>query len=510
MERSTIHVLAKRGKSIRQIAAELGRSPTTISRVLQEPVDRQPAKRYRRSKVDPYRPQIERWVAEGLTAERMLELARADPEQPYAGGQSVFRGYVRRVRLEQQQHQAASAVPLRFEGLPGEYLQVDWGEIRQFPFTQQAPATRYFLACRLKYSRWTWVCFTADMRQETLFRGLVDCFVTLGWVPWVLVFDNMKTVTSGRDGAGQPVWTPALLQLAGEFGFHPQACARGAGNQKGSVESLVKWVKGNLLPGRVFADDADLAAQTAGWLAQANARPSAATGEAPLTRLPAEAAAGGPLPPTAHDYGLLASGLVSAEALVAVAGNRYSVPVAHVGAPVTVRLHRERVRLWRDAACLADHPRAPDGARRRVVDPAHFAPLFPHKRRGQAMLYREVLLGLGGRAPAFVSELSRRQRGRLREELLAVYALYEQYGAAEVLAAMARADDAGTYSADALALLLATPRAVAPAPPPLPRADLPPQAEVDRLLSVYEAWVHVDVALPDGRAGQVYMEEVTR
>src|ERR687894_519481 len=76
MERSTIHVLAKRGKSIRQIAAELGRSPTTISRVLQEPVDRQPAKRYRRSKVDPYRPQIERWVGEGLTAERMLELAR--------------------------------------------------------------------------------------------------------------------------------------------------------------------------------------------------------------------------------------------------------------------------------------------------------------------------------------------------------------------------------------------------------------------------------------------------
>ncbi len=27
--------------------------------------------------------------------------------------------------------------------------------------------------------------------------------------------------------------------------------------------------------------------------------------------------------------------------------------------------------------------------------------------------------------------------------------------------------------------------------------DLPAQAEVDRLLSVYEAWVQVDVALPD-------------
>jgi hypothetical protein len=406
---------------------------------------------------------------------------------------------VRRIKQDQQQHQLAADVPLRFEGLPGEYLQVDWGEVRAFPFTQQPPVTRYFLACRLKYSRWSWVRFTADMRQESLFRGLVDCFVSLGWVPWVLVFDNMKTVTSGRDAAGQPVWTPALFQLAGECGFHPQACDPGAGNQKGSVESLVKWVKGNFLPGRTFADDADLAAQLAAWLATANTRPSAATGVPPAERLAAEAAQGGPLPLTAADYGLLTPGTVSAEALVAVAGNRYSVPVAHVGAPVLVRLHRERVCIWRDAACLADHPRAPDGAQRRVIDPAHFAPLFPAKRRAQAMLYREVLLGLGGAAPTFLTALSHRQRARLQAEVRAVYALYEQHGTDALLAAMALAGEAGAYSADALALLLAgsPPGATTSTPPPLTLPGVPSQAEVDRRLSVYEALVQVDEALPE-------------
>jgi len=94
-----------------------------------------------------------------------------------------------------------------------------------------------------------------------------------------------------------------------------------------------------------------------------------------------EAAQGGTLPTTAHDYGLLLTGQVSAEALVAVLGNRYSVPVAHVGAPVAVRVHRERIRLWRDSACVADHRRAPDGGRQRLIDPAHFAPLFPRKPR---------------------------------------------------------------------------------------------------------------------------------
>jgi transposase len=63
--------------------------------------------------------------------------------------------------------------------LPCEYLQVD--------------------------SRWIWVIFTDNMRQETLFRGLVACFNALGFVPWVLVPDNMKTVTTGRDDQQQPI-----------------------------------------------------------------------------------------------------------------------------------------------------------------------------------------------------------------------------------------------------------------------------------------------------------------
>ena len=284
MERSAIHVMAKRGKSIRQIAAEIGHSPTTITRVLHEPPTRVASRRQRRSQVDPYREQIRTWLSEGLSAVRMLALARADAVQPYGGSRSQFGEIVRRERQTLAQEQAAADVPIRFEGLAAEYLQVDGGEVRAFPFTQQTPATRYFLACRLKYSRWSWVRFTTDMRQETLFRGLVDCFCTLGWVPWVLVFDNMATVTSGRDAAGQPLWTPALLQLAGECGFHPQACDPGAGNQKGSVESLVKWVKGDGLLGRTFADDRDLAVQMVTWVAEANARPNAATGVPPLAR----------------------------------------------------------------------------------------------------------------------------------------------------------------------------------------------------------------------------------
>ena len=497
MERSAIHVLAKRGKSQRQIAKELGHSRVTVARALREPVDKPPARRARASQADPYRPQIEQWVRQKLTIVRMLELARADPERPYRGGRTAFNDLAHGIKGEISR--ASADVPIRFEGLPGEYLQVDWGEVRQFPFTQQDLATRYFLACRLKWSRWSWVRFTGDMRQETLIRGLVECLGALGFVPWVLVFDNMKTVTSGRDAADQPIWTPALRQLAAEFGFHPQACDPAAGNQKGSVESLVKWVKGNFLPGREFLDDHDLTKQAAAWTAQVNLRPSDATDTPPMHRLPAEAAQGGVLPPIVADYGVLHSGRVTAESLVHVQGNAYSVLIVHVGAPVTVRLHQERVRIWRDAVPLADHARLPDGSHQRSIDPAHFAPLFAHKRRAQVMCYRAVLLGLGGGAASYISEVSRRRPARLREEVLGIYALYERWGTAALLEAMTHAVAAGTYGADALDALLTPPPAPAPdlAATLLALPGVPRQHDLDRLLSSYEAWVEVDVALLD-------------
>jgi transposase len=511
MERSTIHLLHKRGKSQREIARELGRSRATVARALAEPVDQGPRRRERTKLTDPYRERIAGWVKDGLTAVRMFELAREAGEQPYAGQLSVFRDAVRRERQAQAQSQAIADVPVRFEGLPGEYLQVDWGEIRRFPFTQQASATRYFLACRLKYSRWTWVRFTSEMRQETLFRGLGDCALALGWVPWVLVFDNMKTVTTGRDAQQQPIWHPALLQLAAEFDFHPEACWPGAGNQKGSVESLVKWVKGNFLAGRVFTDEADLATQCQAWLTYANTRPSQATDVAPLARLVEETAHGGPLPVSASDYGFAHPGQVSRGALVAVLGNSYSVPIAAVGAPVTVRVHHERIVIWRDTEHLAEHARAPDGAHQRVVDPAHFAPLFGRKPRAQVMLYREALLGLGSCAASYVSELARRQRGRFSEEILGLYALYERHGAAELLAAMALATTQGAYG---VAYLQAV---IAPPPPPsglapaaLALANLPPQAEVDRALSSYETYVWLPDQVDRGAAALTSGGEVRR
>jgi transposase len=150
---------------------------------------------------------------------------------------STFYRYVARVRAEQE---AGAAPVIRFEGLPGEYAQWDWGEAR-VPLGG-TPVKRVFLAGRLKYSRAIGLRWRRQMDLETLARTMLEIAAGWGGVPWAWVFDNMKTVTLGRDATGAPRWTPAFWRLATEVGFVPLpdninmlVKARWSGKTAGSV-----------------------------------------------------------------------------------------------------------------------------------------------------------------------------------------------------------------------------------------------------------------------------------
>src|SRR4029434_1832090 len=155
----------------------------------------------------------------------------------------------------------------------------------------------------------------------------------------------MKTVTTGRDVEGQPLWTPAFVKFATEIGFHPEVCAPCAANQKGSVENLVGFVKSNFLPERLFLDDADLAVQQDAWLERVNGDISQPHQTRPIDVLAVEQPAFGALSTTAADYGVLHLLKVTPESVIHLATNRYSVPVAFLGQTMVVRATAGAVRV---------------------------------------------------------------------------------------------------------------------------------------------------------------------
>lgn len=455
MERSTIHDLKQQGWTNVQIAELLDHHRDTSARVLRAPVDQQPAQRQRQSAVAVFADQIRAWLDQKLRVQRMLELAREDPDHPYLGSAAACYDYVRPLRQARASLPATGAV--RFAGLPGELLQIDWGAVRQFPFTHPdfVGQTRYFFAARLKYSRWMFVQFHTDMRAETLLRCLIACFVQLGGVPWVVTTDNMKTVTLGRDAQNQPLWHPAFQKFAVEFAFHPAACTPAAGNQKGAVESLVKFVKGNFLAGRTCYDDADLDQECAGWLHQVNElRPSDATEQIPIIRRAEERLAFGSLPAVAHDYGIFDSVVVNRESLVAIATNRYSVPAHLVGLALTARLYPTRIELFHGAERVATHARH-FGRNARIIIPEHFEAVFALKPRARIMVYRDWLVALSPPAAPYIAQVCRKRYAEMDGQITALYALAQRMGRDEFLAAVELAAAQETIGAEYVAAIAA-------------------------------------------------------
>lgn len=486
LDRSAVKALRRKGRNYSQIAEELGCDRKTVKRILEAPTDKTYQRDGHGSQADRFKADIERWLEGNVPVARMLQLAR-EVEEPYTGSRSAFFARVKQFRDAWKQAKADRYV--RFEGLPGEYAQVDWGEIRNFPFVRREGETRYFLAVRLKFSRLVHVEFTTDMTLETLIRGLLRACEAFGGVPWVFVFDNMKTVTVGRDERKRPIWTPRFFKLMVELDAHPEVCWPNSGNQKGAVESLVGWVKSSFMPERQFLDDADLAQQCQEWVTRSNSSVSQAHGRIPLeVHRVEEREKLTKLTTTASDYGIFHTVKAGSESLISIDSNRYSVPVAYAGLPLTGRVREHFIDFYHGDKHVARHQRRRTRTYRPIMVPEHFEPVFEKKPRARVMLYRDHLMEQDPSLASYITELCRRYRGAFGPHILQIYELWRAFGGDQLGVACALASEHEAYGADYLASLLNAPRAVEV----LPSLDLrqfPSQAAVDRNLAAYEAYV---------------------
>ena len=158
----------------------------------------------------------------------------------------------------------------RYTSAPGESFQMDWG----FVIVEQDTGATYRASCFAMICHHCgerYIEFFPNAKQENLFIGMIHAFRRMG-IPKHVLTDNMKSVTTGRDADGKPVWNKEYENFMVTVGFETRLCKPRHPFTKGAVERLVQFVKSNFMAGRTFGNITDLNYEAVRWCDSQNMR----------------------------------------------------------------------------------------------------------------------------------------------------------------------------------------------------------------------------------------------
>jgi len=448
-------IAARCDVGLRSVQRILKEPPPMLSEVVAGPGQSNGAKRRGRpSKADAVlREKVQRLLEEEpfIMATEVLRRATA---WGYEGSRSAMSALVKQLRPSPVKEPV-----VRFEGLPGEYAQFDFGEAR-VTYADNKSEKVIFFAGRLKYSRFMHVLLVADQQAETVVRSLIACIEAFGGSPKEWVFDNPRTIRLSRQSVVPIVLHPYLRDLVAEYRVIPTFCAPRSGNQKGSVERLVGFTKKSFLLARSFSDRADLEAQLAEWLHHVNyVRPCDATRVVPAVARAEELRwlCERPLRVSASEHALHETATVTPMGTVACKGTPYFASARRLGAPATVLVRRDTIEIIvGDGAERCSHVRRDfERTVQRLPNQREGMLAVIHGRRKQATFRRQCLLELGREAWSFLGMLVHLcPDGRWEGPCSELYELLQSHGEDALRAAFARccANDVYTVAAVSAAL----------------------------------------------------------
>ncbi len=171
---AVVKALKKRGVYVKDIAAELGVHPKTVSRALERGEAPRRKRKQRSSKLDPYKGQIDQLLAEGVW--NAVVVYREIEAAGYEGKTTILREYIAPKRALR-----AGRATVRFETEPGQQVQSDWGEIETVIGGERQKV--YFIVNQLGYSRRFHFWCTKRMDAEHTYEGVVRSLEYFGGCP---------------------------------------------------------------------------------------------------------------------------------------------------------------------------------------------------------------------------------------------------------------------------------------------------------------------------------------
>lgn len=438
LKRHEVEILLKAGHPKTEVARLAGVSLCSVKRIADEtPVvhvddaaEREKRRIGRPSLVENFRKLIVA-ILEEKPDLPSLEILRRAREAGYPGGKTVLYALVASLRPK-------GVKPLvRFEGLPGEFSQHDFGQV-DVEFLNGGICRVHFFASRLKYSRFIRVSLVKDETVESLVRNLAEHLQSWGGVPLMCVFDRPKTVAlKWRRNGEVTEWNPVFAYAMLEMGVGVELCWPYQPQQKGAVENLVGFVKSSFFKVRRFQDQEDLEQQLIEWHCEVNQeRPCRATGVIPAVRLAEEAQRLRSLKVRPENLALRIPIYVGPTGTVLHDGHAYSMPPEAISMPGTLYLYADRVRI------VAGHYEAVHPRKFMVHEgstlAAHRAAMVAavSGKRGKRYLKRQQLLELGEPAFLYLTEIVHRRPRQWFYDVDRLHDLLQSHGPAVLRRAM--------------------------------------------------------------------------
>lgn len=349
---TTILTLWKQGKSKSEIARVTGKDRKTVRQIIRkyEQIGQEaPAVHRRGSSLNQYHPEIVSLLESDLSIVRIYEKLR---DIGCLRSYSSVKHYIGKIKLQ-------SNICVRFQSLPGEEAQVDFGYIGLMPDPKENGKRKkaWIFNMRLSYSRLDYYEVVFNQTVETFIHCHENAFRLFGGVPLVVKIDNLKAAILEAHFY-EPVYQRVYKQFAEYCGFEALPCRVRQPQEKGKVESGIKYVKNNFFAGRQFKSYLDLKTQLKEWTQNyCHERIHGTTKEKPRILFEAkEKAVLKPLPIKGFYLGFRGQRKVHKDCHILLDHNFYSVPFKYVGKTVEVEQDSKEVKIFYEGSQIALHP----------------------------------------------------------------------------------------------------------------------------------------------------------
>lgn len=403
------------------IASQLQLHHEVVRRVIDERPKAEPSGPTRTKMIDEYetfvRQTLEKYPK--LASSRLYGMVR---DRGYSGSESNFRKQVARLRPSKQPEPF-----LRLRKLVAEEAQVDWAHFGSME-AEQTTCKLYAFVMTLSHSRAVWLQFFFDMKMASFLQGHIEAFHYFEGTPRVLLYDNLKSAVTERDGR-HIRFNETLVAFASHYGFEPRAAAPARGNEKGIVERTIRYVRDNFFAARQLKSLEKLNEEARSWAENTalqrkwpddDTRSVAVVFAHEKTKLR-------PLPNDdfpAYDRQPVRIGK---SPWVRFGRNDYSVPPKYVRCDAIVLSDHKTVRVLVEGKLIAEHKRS-FGRHMSFENPEHTAALLEIKKRAlRPTLSRRLIAEAPGTEKLLVNAAERGQN--ISHIIQALSRLLSEYGA---------------------------------------------------------------------------------